>query len=222
MLMTEKPISRKNTNKFKKAGFFIAILALVCVLVYGLRAPILTGLANYLVSTDTPLVKADLIFVLNGDFNTRPFYTSDLYKQGLAPLVVIARAESSPAELLGLVDNPTDIAVEVMKKQGVPAANIIVLEGDLPVTSTFDEAVALRNYVQTHNIRSVILVTSEFHTRRARWILEQELQGVPVSLEVAGAPHSRFDVSNWWQHEDGLIYLNNEYIKLFFYWFKYR
>jgi hypothetical protein len=45
---------------------------------------------------------------------------------------------------------------------------------------------------------------------------------VPVSLEVAGAPHSRFDVSNWWQHEDGLIYLNNEYIKLFFYWFKYR
>jgi hypothetical protein len=136
MLMTEKPISRKNTNKFKKAGFFIAILALVCVLVYGLRAPILTGLANYLVSTDTPLVKADLIFVLNGDFNTRPFYTSDLYKQGLAPLVVIARAESSPAELLGLVDNPTDIAVEVMKKQGVPAANIIVLEGDLPVTST--------------------------------------------------------------------------------------
>jgi uncharacterized SAM-binding protein YcdF (DUF218 family) len=220
--MTEKPIFKTHRDRLKKAAYIVVIVLLGCLLLYSLRTTILTGMGNYLISTDTPLQKADMIFVLNGDYDTRPFYTSDLYKQGLAPLVVIARAESSPAVALGLVDNPTDISVAVMKKRGIPAENILVLNGSAAVTSTFDEARALRSYIQDHHIQSVILVTSAFHTRRARWILERELSGVPVRLEVAAAPHIGFDAGSWWLSENGLIYLNNEYIKLFFYWIKYR
>ena len=90
------------------------------------------------------------------------------------------------------------------------------------MTSTFDEAAALRIYIESHEIKSVILLTSLFHTRRARWVFEKELNGLPVRLEVAGAPHIGFNAGNWWTSEDGLIYVNNETIKLFFYWFKYR
>lgn len=218
----EKPASGQTRRRFNKAGVILPALLLVCLLIFALRVPILTGLANYLVATDTPLQKADLIFVLNGDYNTRPFYASELYKQGLAPLVVIAQAESSPAEKLGLEENPTQIAVKVMLLKGVPADRILVLEENGPVTSTFDEAAALRSYITSHNIRSVILLTSQFHTRRARWVFEKELSGLPVRLEVAGAPHTSFNAGNWWNVEDGLIYLNNEYIKLFFYWIKYQ
>jgi len=217
--MTDTPVKPRG---FKKAGIILLAILLVCLLAYGLRVPILTGLANYLVNTDTPLQKADLIFVLNGDYNTRPFTASDLYKQGFAPLVAIAQAQSSPAQLLGLVDNPTDIAVEVMKLRGVPSDRLLVLKDIDPVTSTFDEARALRGYIETHKLNSVILVTSAFHTRRSRWIFERELAGVPVRLLVTAAPHSGFDASNWWQSEEGLIFLNNEYIKLIFYKIKYR
>ncbi|OGN72253.1 MAG: hypothetical protein A2X25_00900 [Chloroflexi bacterium GWB2_49_20] len=220
--MPEKPIPSRNKNGLKRAGGILLALLLLCLLAYSLRTPILTGLANYLISSDTPLEKADLIFVLNGDYNTRPFYASDLYQQRLAPLVIIAQAESSPAELMGLVDNPTDIAVEVMQRLGVPVDNLVVLNKNKPVTSTFDEARVLRQYIVTHDVQSVILVTSAFHTRRARWILDSELSGLPVRLEVGAAPHIGFDASNWWQNENGLINLNNEYIKLFFYWIKYR
>lgn len=216
----DRPVQPK--NGLQKAGITLLALLLLCLLAYSLRTPILTGLADYLISSDTPLEKADLIFVLNGDYNTRPFYASDLYRQGMAPLVAIAQAESSPTELMGLVDNPTDIAVEVMKKLGLPPDNLVVLNKDEPVTSTFDEVQALRQYIVTHDIQSVILVTSAFHTRRARWILDRELSGLPVRLEVAAAPHTGFNDSNWWQNEEGLINLNNEYIKLFFYWIKYR
>jgi uncharacterized SAM-binding protein YcdF (DUF218 family) len=219
--MSEAPVKSKNDLK-KKTGIVLLVIVLICLLAYSLRTPLLTGLANYLISTDVPLEKADMIFVLNGDYDTRPFYSSDLYEQGLAPIVAIAQTESSPSELLGLVDNPTDIAVEVMKLRGVPAEKLVVLNNSGPVTSTFDEARTLRQYVETHNIRSVIMVTSAFHTRRSRWIFERELAGVQVKLEVAGAPYINFDASNWWQYENGLINLNNEYIKLIFYKIKYH
>jgi len=218
--MSETPVKTK--SGLKKAGIVLLSIVLVCLLAYSLRAPILTGLANYLISVDTPLEKADMIFVLNGDYDTRPFYSSDLYLQGLAPIVAIAQTESSPAELLGLVNNPTDIAVEVMKLRGVPAEKLLVLNGNGPVTSTFDEARTLREYIEANNIGSVIMVTSAFHTRRSRWIFERELAGVQVKLEVAAAPYTNFDASNWWQYEEGLINLNNEYIKLIFYKIKYH
>ncbi len=218
--MTETPLKPK--RGLKKTGIFLLVVFLVCLLAYSLRTPILTGLANYLVNTDSPLQKADLIFVLNGDYNTRPFTASNLYKQGFAPLVAIAQAQSSPAQSLGLVDNPTDIAVEVMKLSGVPSDKLLVLEDIGPATSTFDEARALRRYIEAHKLNSVILVTSAFHTRRSRWIFERELAGLPVDLLVTASAHTGFDAGNWWQSEEGLIFLNNEYIKLIFYKIKYR
>jgi len=198
-----------------------AVLLLLAFLVYALRSQILTGAADLLVVND-PLQPADIIFVLNGDYNTRPFRASELYQQGLAPLIVIAQAEILPAEKLGLAPNETDVAIGVMKKLGVPPEKIVVLPVDGGTTSTFDEAIALRQYIEANEVHSLILLTSAFHTRRAKWIFDRELAGLPVRLEVAAVPSYGFDEGNWWQSEDGLIALNNEYIKLFYYFVKYR
>lgn len=198
-----------------------AILILLVVLAYAFRPQILTEVADLLVVNDR-LQPADVIFLLNGDYNTRPFYASDLYKQGLAPVVVIARSENLLAAELGLVPNDTDIAVGVMEKLGVPVEKIIVLQVPGGVTSTFDEAIVLRRYIETNNIHTVILVTSAFHTRRAKWIFDRELSGLPLTLEMAAAPHYGFNATNWWRSESGLITLNNEYVKLVYYFFKYR
>jgi len=194
---------------------------LLVILVYALRSQILTGVADLLIVNDS-LQPADIIFVLNGDYNTRPFRASVLYKQGFAPAVVMAQAEMRPAEKLGLAPNDTDVAIGVMKKLGVPPERIVVLPLEGGTTSTFDEAIALRQYIESNNIHSLILLTSAFHTRRAKWIFERELAGLPVRLEVAAVPYYGFDESNWWRSEDGLITLNNEYIKLFYYFVKYR
>jgi uncharacterized SAM-binding protein YcdF (DUF218 family) len=198
-----------------------AVLLLLAVLVYALRAQILTGIADLLVVND-PLQPADIIFVLNGDYNTRPFWASELYEQGLAHIIIIARSEMLPAEKLGLVPNDTDVSIGVMKKLGVPPEKIVVLPVVGGVTSTFDEAIALRQYIESHNIHSLILLTSAFHTRRAKWIFDRELAGLPITLAVVAVPHYGFDQTNWWQSEDGLITLNNEYIKLAYYFLKYR
>jgi uncharacterized SAM-binding protein YcdF (DUF218 family) len=198
-----------------------AVLLLLVVFAYAFRTPILTGVADYLVVNDK-LEPADIIFLLNSEVNTRPFYASDLYRQGLAPVIVIARSEDTPTVDLGLVPNDTEIDVGVMEKLGVPADKIIVLPVPGGVTSTFDEAVTFKQYIEANDVHSIILITSAFHTRRARWIFDRELSGLPVTLEMAAAPYPTFDQANWWQNETGLITVNNEYIKLAFYFFKYR
>ncbi|HTX92885.1 MAG TPA: YdcF family protein [Anaerolineales bacterium] len=197
------------------------VLLAMAVLAYALRAPILTGIADGLVVSDTPRA-ADIIFLLNGDYNTRPQRAAELYRQGLAPLIVIARSENTPAVDLGLVPNDTDISVEVMQKLGVPPDKILVLAFPGGVTSTFDEASALHRYIQSHPVHTVLLVTSAFHTRRARWIFKRELAGTPIELKMVAVPYQGFDQTNWWKNETGLITLNNEYIKLIYYFVKYR
>jgi len=198
-----------------------AVLALLVVVVIAFRSQFLTSAAGFLV-VDDPLRPADIIFLLNGDYNTRPFYASQLYHQGLAPMIGIAASEASPAENMGLIQNETDVAIGVMERLGIPSDKIIELTTDGGVTSTFDEAVLLRQYSVSHDIQQIILVTSAFHTRRAKWIFERELEGLSVTLEVAAVPSSGFDKTNWWQSEQGLIALNNEYIKLFYYLIKYK
>jgi uncharacterized SAM-binding protein YcdF (DUF218 family) len=197
------------------------VLFLMLVLVYVFHSQILTGVADYLIVDDAPR-PADVIFLLNSDYNTRPFQAAELYSQGLALLVLIARSEDTPAVKMGLIPNDTDVSVGVMEKLGVPPGKIVVLAHPGGVTSTFDEAAVLHQYVQTHPIHTVLLVTSAFHTRRARWIFDRELAGTPVTLEMVAVPYAGFDQTDWWKNETGLITLNNEYIKLAYYLIKYR
>jgi uncharacterized SAM-binding protein YcdF (DUF218 family) len=197
------------------------LLLLLVLLAFTFRSQILTGIADYLVIKDK-LQPADAIVLLNGDFETRPFRAGELYMQGLAPVIVIARAENTPVVDLGLIPNDTDISVTVMRKLGVPPEKIIILPVPGGATSTFDEAATLRQYIETNRAQRIILVTSAFHTRRARWIFSKAFAGLPVTLEMAAVPYIGFDQTNWWKNETGLITLNNEYIKLVYYFFKFR
>jgi uncharacterized SAM-binding protein YcdF (DUF218 family) len=215
---TALPQKKNALQKILAAGL---ILLLPVILAFAFRAWILTGIAGYLI-VDDRLQPADVIFLLNGNVDTRPFRAVELYEQGLAPVVAIARAENTPVVDLGLVPNDTDISLGVMKKLGIPAEKIHVLPVPGGVTSTFDEASALRQYVEANQIHKIILVTSAFHTRRSRWIFERALAGLPVTLEMAAVPYAGFDQTNWWKNEAGLITLNNEYIKLVYYLFKYH
>ena len=216
--IANSPKPRHTLRNILAAG---AVLLLLVILAFAFRSQILTGIADYLIVSDK-LQPADVIVLLNSEINTRPFRASALYQQGLAPVIVIARSESTPTVDLGLASNDTDISVAVMEKLGVPADKIVVLPFPGGVTSTFEEASAIRQYIVAYQTHSIILVASAFQSRRARWTFEKVLAGLPVTLEMVAVPYAGFDQTNWWKNETGLITLNNEYIKWFYYLFKYR
>lgn len=207
------------SNRRKILFALAAILLGSLLLVYVLRVSLLKAAADWLVVEDQ-LAAGDLVFLLNGEEETRPFHAAELVKDGWAPRVVLAQVKDSPTVELGLYPNPTAVSVGMLEQAGVPAEDIIVLSDDL-VSSTRDEAVALKQYLNQNKVERVILVTSALHTRRSEWIIQKTLAGADVELVVSPAVHYDFSVDNWWQSERGLVYLTNEYIKLLYYLFSY-
>jgi len=214
-----KPASSCSLKKF----FLRSIVIFVCLIaaLYLFRTTILTAVGNFLVIQDR-IEPSDIIFVLNGDVATRPFQAAKLWKEGLAPKVVIVRAENSLAVNMDLAMNVTDTSIAMMKKAGIPDTTIVQLPFPNGVNSTFDESSALRSYAQQNSLRRIIVVTSAIHTRRARWIIRRELAGLAVTIMMSPSFDPRYTPSNWWRQEDGLIGYQNEYIKLFYYFYKYR
>ncbi|MCB0192545.1 MAG: YdcF family protein [Anaerolineae bacterium] len=194
----------------------VLLIVAAGALIYIFQNQILTGLARVLIVDDS-LQPADIIYILNGEVNTRPFHAAELFEQGFAPKIVIPREEDGPASEVDLYPNGTDISVEILQEKGISAEEIVVIEVKGGVTSTRDEALVLRQYVETHNIQSVIVVTSAFHTRRSQWIFRKVLADSGIRLQIAAAPQWQFDETDWWQTERGLLMFVQEYLKFGFY-----
>lgn len=184
-----------------------------------LRTPLLVGVAR-LVTVEDELRPADLIFLLSGDGfeGARAHRAAQLYRDGFAPRVVVARSDDTPSVRMGLYPNDTDVNLRVLQRLGVPRESIRVLVVPGGVTSTTDEARALRGYLSRHPARRVIVVTSDYHTARARWNLRRELEGAPVEIRMAAATDPEVNASNWWRSERGLLRYASEYLKFAHNW----
>jgi uncharacterized SAM-binding protein YcdF (DUF218 family) len=82
----------------------------------------------------------------------------------------------------------TERGVEDLVKQGVPLQAIISLP--YRKSGTIYDALAVRDYVIKHKVRSIQLVTSDYHTRRSLWIFRKVLQQLPVTVGIIPAPSS--------------------------------
>lgn len=197
-----------------RRGLVLAVAVLVLgAVVYVQRTEFLTMAALTLAAED-PLERADVIFVLSGGIDTRPYHAAGLYRHGFGRKIVLARAESRRAVRLGLVPNETDLTVRLLAKLGVPDSAIVVLRIPGGVTSTRDEARAFRAFVEANGVERAILVSSAHHGRRAKWIFARALGGLPVDLRMSSAAEAEFNEGNWWKVEDGLMAYAAEYLKL--------
>lgn len=194
------------------AGAFFAGLLLVGLLGYAFHRPLLRGFANAL-TVDDAVAPADFLYLLGGDINTRPFHAAELFRRGYAPHVVVPRTEDRAASERGFYPNDADVAVRILRREGVLDSAITMLRIPGGVTSTQDEGRVLRDYLREHPARRVIVVTSAYHTRRARWTLRRELDGLNVDLRMSAAPDDRFDASNWWTSEAGFLAYVTEMLK---------
>ena len=204
----------------RKIGFIFAVIVLFPILLYVFRFQALAGIGNFLVIHDQ-LEPADLIFLLNGDPTVRPYRAAALFDQGLAPKIVIARSQDSPGVEFGAYPNPTDSNLIILKKLGVPETQLTELRPGKGVASTFDEAIALRDYCRLHTVRKVIVVTSDLHSRRSRFVFRKVLSGMGIKLMLSPISDRKYGAANWWRIEDGVIGCQNEYIKLLYYHLKY-
>jgi uncharacterized SAM-binding protein YcdF (DUF218 family) len=168
-------------------GMFVALL----LIAYLLRAPILRAAAYALVEDDGAR-KCDVILVLGGDgHGTRILKAAELAKEGYAPRVLV----SSPAVF---TVHEADLTIPYIARRGFQASLFEAVPHDC--TSTRCEAELFRQYFRAHAVRNVMLVTSNFHTRRAARLMRSVNPG--VSFDVVAAPDPEFNPNNWWKQRE--------------------
>ena len=79
--------------------------------------------------------------------------------------------------------------------------------------NTLEEAETLARVANEKKWRSVILVTSNYHTRRARYIFRRVFpQG--ISIWVASARDGDFDPAAWWEKRKSTKELMREFLAM--------
>ena len=125
-----------------------------------------------------------------------------------------------------------DIRKKIEKKMGMKRHNkfrskkillidVIVLDGNS--RSTQDEALTIREYIRNNReIESIILVTSKFHSGRAKKIFEKALSVLDREIDIYCSP-SKYDSSNvnqWWRNREDFEWVVFEYLKLANFYFR--
>jgi uncharacterized SAM-binding protein YcdF (DUF218 family) len=197
-------------------------MALIYVLVSAYRVPILTSMGQYLV-VEQPPVKSDLIVCLAGGNVERGLAAADVYKRGLGSKIFVAR-EIIPDgyDILRRrgVSYPEsrDLMVLMLKDLGVPESAILTT--DTPSENTFMEAALVAKVVKENNFRSVILITSPTHSRRAWLVFKKAMEKDGVRILVVPSSYSKFKAEEWWKNRGYAKEVVLEYEKLVYYFFK--
>lgn len=195
------------------AWMLVAAAALLGVgaAVFGVNA------ARWLKNEDAP-TEAHAIIVLAGPYQ-RAMHAADLYRAGHAPLVVLS-ASVPDASIKRLEEefgvrypDSTEILRRVLERKGVPSDRIEPL-GE-PALSTADEARTIAARFGRPGQR-LIVVTSPFHVRRARLIIERALAGTGATAAVCATPYERFP-DDWWRSQAAAREVLLEWSKLAYY-----
>jgi len=180
--------------------------------------------AKYLI-TEAPLDKADVIVVLSGSatFRERTREAARLFFEGHAPRILITNDDqqgpwsSSDQRNLFFYER----SLEQLRNAGVPSQSIEVLMQ--PVSSTYDEAELIRNYAQQHGLRSILIVTSAYHSRRALWVFSRVFRdsGIQIGLDAVPPGQQSPPPATWWFKLRGWQLVPNEYLKMVYYLIRY-
>ena len=214
-------MKRYSKLKGRKILFILGVLLAFFILVGIFIVP---ELGQWLVVEDE-LQESDLIVVLMGSVYDRILEAVDLYDEGYSDKVVLINSYLAAKDII--IDRGIEAYGNTMLSKmaamdlGVPDDDIIVLDGNS--RSTNDEAMTIREYVRNNKeIKSIILVTSKFHSGRAKKIFEKALSVLDREINIYCSP-SKYDpsnVSHWWRNREDFEWVVFEYLKLANYYFR--
>ena len=172
------------------------------------------------------LVSADALVVLSGSrtYRERTQKAAELFKQGRAPLVLLTDDHTRGGWSSALQTNPffVERAIDELLKHGVPQERIRIVPGF--AESTQSETVIVKNYAASEGLKSILIITSGYHSRRALHAFRTTFEGTgvaiglePVTTSVPQTPAAAF----WWLRPSGWRDVAGEYGKLIYYWFVY-
>jgi uncharacterized SAM-binding protein YcdF (DUF218 family) len=175
----------------------------------------LPAIGGFLIVAD-PLTPAEVVLPLAGDLE-RIYYAAKLHQAGYAERVLLTNL---PLDTQAARDAHLRRAHAIAASVGVPEARIRVVPGF--AETTFEEARRVRAHLERLEVRSLLVVTSPWHTRRARMNLRAAFRGSGIRLSVQPVPPDAlppgelhpYRTRTWWRARSTRLTTLDEYLKL--------
>lgn len=204
-------------SRIIKQILFTIIILLIILWEY--HTVFLTLAGNHLVLEHKP-EKADLIVCLGGNNIERGLAASDAYNAGLAPWIYISRPQVSDGydmlEGKGVkYPEEADLLEMFLKDLKIPEEAVI--RDDTYVENTFDEALLVKKEVNRRGFKSLIIITSPTHSRRAWRTYKKVFEDTDIKIYSLPSSYSGFNPDNYWHERKYLKEVVLEYQKFIFY-----
>lgn len=164
------------------------------------------GVAFYLSPQQKPQKVDTIVAISGGQTTTRAQKGIELYKQGLAPKIIFSGA--------AMDDGPSN--AQQMKRQaladGIPLDAIFI---DEVSQNTHENAENTKKILEENGAKSIILVTSPYHLRRAKMTFEKVL-GPGYNVIPVASFDNRWSKAAWWTTPFGLQITISELFKVFY------
>lgn len=151
--------------------------------------------AGRILVIDEKAEKVDVIIVLSGGMG-RVEKALELYEAGYAPKLILSN---------GLVADFYHKALEFLPSES------LLLEDK--AVSTFDSAVYVKEIMEEHQFTSAIIVSSDYHMRRTKYIFSRVYKESEIKL-IYKSIDTSYDSARWWVSKRNIGITISEYIKI--------
>jgi hypothetical protein len=179
----------------------------VALVITGLSVGLAAKAGSFLV-VDAPR-RADAILVLAGETDRRPQRALELLSQGYGQRIVLDVPNNAKLYEFTQIELARKYIRDLPRAASV---SICAIDG----LSTRDEAKEAERCLRRDGAKSVLIVTSDFHTRRALEIFRREFPGREFS--VAAARNGEGFGTRWWTHRQWAKTFVDEWLRLI--WWK--
>jgi uncharacterized SAM-binding protein YcdF (DUF218 family) len=206
LILTSRLLNTQTIQRRGRCLFPVIILALlVCgsALLYLKRSALQAWPGTFLMKTD-PLIKADVLIVLaGGSTGDRILEAGRLVQAGYAPIALVSGPQG------WYESNECEAAIPMAVRHGYPRSSFECVPNH--AHSTLDEAPPLLQAARERSAHTVLVVTSDFHTRRARGIYRRLANGLDIRMIAAPAQFYRID--QWYRHREARKLIAIEWMK---------
>lgn len=200
-----------------KLLLFLFIAIYVVVTFYSI--PLLTALGRYLIVEHEP-EKADVIVCLAGETIERSLAVVDAYRKGLAPYIFMAKTRKPDGfdYLKKSIKNyPTDFDLFTSIMDGFHIPENAILSSEERVDTTLDEVQLVHKFVLDKGFKSVIVITSLTHSRRAWQTFKKVFKDDDIMVISLPSHYQLFNPKDWWRSRNYTRDVVFEYQKLLYY-----
>jgi uncharacterized SAM-binding protein YcdF (DUF218 family) len=200
-----------NTRRRRSRLYFVVGALLIWCLIAWLGAQLLI--------VRKELTHADALVVMAGSatFEERNTLAAQLYKEGRAPRIILTDDYQQAGWSQAEQRNPffVELAKRKLQNLGVPGTQIDIVA---PAGSgTRWEAESLLRFAEDKKLKSLLVVTSSYHSRRALWIVQTVFDGsdIAIGLEPVRPGIQTPKPYWWWLRRKGWLMVPTEYVKIF-------